>query len=70
MSKPQLNPSPSPVPAPESFALDSHTRQFFDPNEWGAPAEARFYLDMPGVRGREFLGRIVVFCEGNPLIAM
>ena len=40
--------------APATFALDYHTKQFFDPSEWEGAVEARFFLDMPGMVGREF----------------
>lgn len=64
-SKP--NPSHS---TPGTFALDYHSKQFFDPNEWEGAVEARFFLDSDGLSGREFVGRIATFCTGDPVIVM
>ncbi len=69
MSNPS-NSKSAPQSEPQTFALDHHTRQFFDPGDWEAPVEASFYLDMPGLRGREFHGRLALFCDGEPVIAI
>lgn len=67
---PDQSPNPKFNATPQTFALDSHTKQFFDPGDWEAPVEGRFYLDMPGLRGRKFQGRLALFCDGEPLVAM
>ncbi len=62
--------SQSNTPAPDTFALDYHTRQFFDPSEWEGAVEATFHLDTPGLCGHRFEGRIALLCDGNPVIVM
>ena len=63
----QSNPSNSTL---ETFTLDYHTKQFFDPSEWEGAVEARFFLDSDGLWGREFVGRIATLCTGDPVIVM
>lgn len=47
------------------LTLDYHSKQFFDPDYWSGAVEARFYLDVEGLKAREFRGRAAPFCTGE-----